>query len=813
MTKKLQPYIFIVIFFAAIFIVFKYSSTFVEGSIGPANKYLSHRIENNVLYVNTSSGTYSINFVNPSIAEVNFFNAKFPVIDTSHSVILKDDNSPISFTKTKEQLVYYSSKDLKVVVNKSPFELFFIQDDDTLVRERQGFFDHDTVSGFRFQLEDDEKIYGAGFRTTPTNRRNQRFELYNQAHYGYSLNAPDLNFSVPFVVSSNGYGMLFDNCQKGFLDIDSTRKNTLEFSSIGGRMAYYVIAGSKYDSVLFQYHQLTGFQPMPPRWALGNLQSRFGYETQQEAEEVVGQMLKNGYPIDALIIDLYWFGKGDHDVFNMGDLDWLEESWPEPEEMISNFSEKGIKTILITEPFVLPESKNFDTLSRVGVLGKNSDGSTYILNDFWFGAGGLFDIFNPQMQDWFWGKYKAQIENGVAGWWGDLGEPENHPPGLMHEIGTAEEVHNTYGHYWHKMLWDKYAEEYPDVRLFNLNRSGFAGSQRYSIFPWSGDVSRSWEGLQAQPTAVLGMSLCGFPYMHSDLGGFAMGEKDEELYVRWLQYGTFNPIFRVHGDFRVPVEPYHYSDNAQEILKKFIKLRYQMLPYNYTLAWENSINGTPLTRPLFFYEPENTLVAEIDDTYFWGSNILVAPILERGQDKRKLYLPNGNWFDFFDDQKFEGGQWIEKDVSLETIPVFVRGGSFVPMIEAIQNTEEYSSKNLIIHYWYDADVDESEFTMYEDDGKTKDAYQKGLFELLHFKVRTFEDLLMFSFDREKHDYKGIPKERNIQLIIHNLNKKPQSILKDDIVVPSSKFSFDKQTKKLTINFSWQSDNLDIQIRK
>jgi hypothetical protein len=238
-----------------------------------------------------------------------------------------------------------------------------------------------------------------------------------------------------------------------------------------------------------------------------------------------------------------------------------------------------------------------------------------------------------------------------------------------------------------------------------------------------------------------------------------------------------------------------------------------LLPYNYSLAWENSVKGTPLTRPLFFNEPENPLVAEIDNTYFWGPNMLVAPILEKDQDKRKLYLPNGNWFDFFDDQRFEGDRWIEKDVRLESIPVFVRGGSFITMIEPIQNTEEYSSENLIVHYWYDADVDESEFTMYEDDGKTKGAYQKNLFELLHFKARSFDDLLMFLFDREKHDYKGMPKERNVQLVIHNFSKNPQNILVDDIVFPSSKFSFDKQTKKLTINFSWQADNLDIQIRK
>jgi alpha-glucosidase (family GH31 glycosyl hydrolase) len=524
-------------------------------------------------------------------------------------------------------------------------------------------------------------------------------------------------------------------------------------------------------------------------------------------------MIKSGYPLDALIIDLYWFGQGDHGVFNMGDLDWYNESWPGPEQMIAGFNEQGVKTILITEPFVLPESGYFDTLSDAGLLGKNISGSTYILDKFWFGPGGLFDIFNPDMQQWFWGKYKVQIENGVAGWWGDLGEPENHPPGVIHEIGTAEQVHNIYGHYWHKMLWDRYAEEYPDVRLFNLNRSGFAGSQRFSIFPWSGDVSRSWEGLQAQPTAVLGMTLSGFPYMHSDLGGFAQGELDEELYLRWLQYGVFNPVFRVHGDPHAPVEPYLYSDTIQEILKTFIKLRYQLLPYNYTLAWQNSTKGTPLTRPLFFDEPDNPVTAEIDDTYLWGPNLLVAPILEQGRKIRKLYLPTGSWFGFFDGEKYVGGRWIDKEVGLESIPVFVRGGSFIPMIGPIQNTEEYSSENLFLHYYFDKDVKRSEFTMYEDDGKTKDAFQKGLFELLHFKARNFDDLLRFALVREKHNYKGIPKKRQIHLVIHNFDQNPEKVIIGDIVLKPSEFRFDGSKELLTIDFLLQLDRINIQIVK
>jgi alpha-glucosidase (family GH31 glycosyl hydrolase) len=285
------------------------------------------------------------------------------------------------------------------------------------------------------------------------------------------------------------------------------------------------------------------------------------------------------------------------------------------------------------------------------------------------------------------------------------------------------------------------------------------------------------------------------------------------MYVRWLQYGTFNPIFRVHGDFRVPVEPYLYSDSAQKILMRFINLRYQLLPYNYTLAWQNSVSGKPLTRPLFFEEPENDTIASIADTYLWGPNLLVAPILEKGQTSRKLYLPEGNWFNFFDDTKYLGGQWIEKNVDFESIPVFARGGSFIPMIEPIRNTEEYSSENLTIHFWFDDELEQAEFTMYEDDGRTKDSYQKGLYELLQFNAENYKDMLILKFDREKHDYQGMPQSRQINLIIHNYQQIPEKVMVNDIVIAPSKIKYDHEAKQLSINFRWVADDMHIQIRK
>lgn len=824
MNKKIKPYAYLVAFLVIILVLFRVVNHFTGSVPEQRNSYLSHVIGENRLIIQTTLGRYTVEYLNASIASVRFSPDGQQPVDSSHAVILQPDGHSISFTESSDQL-FFKRDDFEIVVNKEPFVLAFYKDGKPVLSEHTGYFRGKAYEGFRFSLNDDEIIYGAGFRTTPTNRRGYRYELYNQAHFSYNIGAPDLNFSVPFVVSSNGYGLLFDNAPRGWLDLDVYRENVMEFSSIGGKMAYYVIAEQNYDSLLYQYGKLTGFQPMPPRWALGNIQSKFGYRNQQETEDIVDKIIDGGYPLDVIIIDLFWFGQGKHGHWYMGDLEWYEESWPEPEKMISRFSDQGVKTVLITEPFVLQESKNYEKLSELGYLVPDANGETYVIPDFWFGLGGLINIFEPDAQQWFWEKYQDQIEIGVAGWWGDLGEPEKHPRGMVHPVGTADEVHNIYAHYWHKMLWDYYEQYYPDVRLFNLNRAGYAGSQRFSVYPWSGDVSRDWPGLQAQSTAVLGMTLSGFSYMHSDLGGFALGQPDEELYVRWMQYGVFNPVYRPHGDTNAPVEPVFYSQKAQKVLREYINLRYEMLPYNYSLAWLNTTKGTPLTRPLFFDEPENETIAAIDDTYLWGPNILVAPIFEQGQQTRRFYMPQGTWYDFFSGKKYAGGQWTEVSTTFEHIPVFAKGGSFIPMIEPIQTTDHYSSEKMIFHFYFDENVPTSKFTIYEDDGLTKYAYEKGLYELMHLRAMNFDDNTLFSFTREKHQpYQGMPASRSIDLVVHGVAAKPASVRigNQNLQMVASVTTFDAATapvaffdetgSQLTVRFTWREDKTNLQVQ-
>lgn len=655
---------------------------------------------------------------------------------------------------------------LSVWIDNNTSSLQFFDSRGKLIVAGKGFFSDSINSGFRFNLSLNEMIFGGGEGAIPINRRGYRLNLNNEPHWGYGWGEENLNYSVPHFISSSNYSIFFDDGAIGYADIGKSSPNQLEIASIKGEKSFFFIANSNQGELHKSFTRLVGTQPMPPRWAMGNLMSRFGYQNEKEAREKLDSMLNAGYPVDAIILDLYWFGQGSVN-WMMGDLDWYKPAWPTPEKMIADFKKKGVQTILITEPYVLQSSKNFAEADKKLLFAIDSTGETNIVKDFWFGPAGLIDLFKPEACDWYWQFYKKQIDLGVAGWWGDLGEPEKFHNDLIFQRGEGATVRNLYGHYWSKMLSDHYAKYYPDKRLFHLNRAGFAGSQRYSSFPWSGDVSRTWGGFKAQLPNMLSMSLSNIPYAHSDLGGFCAEPKNEELYLRWLQFGVFNPVFRPHSE-KVPSEPIYYSDSIQRLVKPFFNLRYQLLPYNYTLTWRQEQFGEPLAAPLFMKIALSKTMWDIFDEYFWGDAFLVAPVLEKGQEEKSIFLPNGIWFDFFSGERLMGDSYVKRKIILSTFPVFVKAGSFVPMIKPIINTSVYDHAELELHYWYDRSVQHSSYQLYDDDGITRDAFKKGLYELTTFSFSSNEGKLVFNFENRGGEYQGRPDELKIKLMIHNL---------------------------------------------
>ncbi len=726
-------------------------------------KYVSHEISNNTLFVHTDYGLTQVIPYTNRIVEVKNFRSNEPEQDSSVAAILVPHEIEFALKEDSNTLKLITDS-LEVVMNKTPFRLSFIFDGDTILQEERGFFRRSDNDGLRFRLGSGEKIYGLGERANAFNLVGVRYNLYNRPKYGYEIGAQNLNYSIPLIVSSKKYLLFFDNPQKGYADIGETEAGILEWGAIGGLMKYFVIAGNDYKSITKDYAGLTGYQPLPPLWALGNLQSRMAYRTQYETDSIVALMLKKDFPLDAVILDFYWFG--DSILGTLGRLKWYKPNWPDPEGMIKKFRKEGVKTILITEPYILDSLKNFGIAAEKGILATDSFGNPYINYEFYFGNGGLIDMFKPAAWEWFWAQYKKQIEIGVAGWWGDLGEPESHPSDIYHVNGKADEVHNIYGHYWHKFLYEKYREEYPNTRLFNLNRAGYAGSQRYAIYPWTGDVSRSWGGLQAQLPLMLHMSLSGLPFIHSDAGGFAQGTKDEELYTRWLQMACFSPILRPHGS-DIPSEPVYFSDTTQQIVRDFIKLRYSLLPYIYTLTYLASIEGEPIVRPLFYEFPDDTATYSVGDEYMFGENLLVAPVIEQGQEMRQVYLPEGTaWYSFWHNIKYDGGQWIELETEPETIPVFVKAGSFIPFSQTVQTTDNYTTEQLTIRYYPDNITSYNQGFIYNDDGQTylPHTAETG-YEILNFSVTSDNNTYSFIFESRNYSLPLDFSKREIKLEI------------------------------------------------
>lgn len=734
----------------------------------------------------------------------------------SNAVIQKPSVRNRVVIHEQEQVIEYGSI-AKISLKEDKYTYQFGHQEDPALA---AYFSEHECKGFRFQLQKDEQIFGGGERALPMNRRGYRFSLYNCPAFGYAEGADCLNFSVPFIISSKGYGLFFDNPSKGYLDIGKTDAGVLEAGFTSGELTYYIITGKNVDEILRHYTSLVGRQPVPARWVLGNLMSRFGYRSEDQVKQILAKMKEEGFPVDAIIFDLFWFGDSIRNT--MGNLDWVnEQAWPDPARMISDLKEEGVKTVLITEPYVLMGTKSYTESKPYHAV--SCDNQTYTLTNFYFGFGGLLDLFRKDACDWFWSKYKKQIENGVTGWWGDLGEPETHPHDMYHDLGDmgyhrlfrSDEVHNVFGHYWNKMLFEKYREEYPDTRLFNLNRSGYAGSQRYGIFPWSGDVHRNWSGLRAQLPVMLGMSISGVPYIHADAGGFAMGEKDPELYTRWLQFAAFTPVFRPHGTAladadphaaHIESEPVFFPDPYKSIVRRCIQLRYDLLPYNYTLAYQQLKEGKPLARPMFYYDMDDSNLLKAEDQFMWGDSILVAPVLHKGTMERRVYLPKGEWYKFNSNIKIRGGQWITELVDINNIPLFVKAGAFVPTTPGLKNTEAYSTETLNVTYY--PGKQSSSFTLFDDDGKTNESWKRGAFELLYFEAVAEENKYRIRITSNGGSFENKPAVRKISLCIPALNRKPAAIKINGRFVPTQMFAADKLNEAEAV---WNPATASLQI--
>jgi oligosaccharide 4-alpha-D-glucosyltransferase len=796
-------------------------SCIASSALADFGEYSGHELDGQTLSVSTNRGQLHITAIGVAALEVHYIEdsvkqlpsfalaAELPEVATA---VVETDSS-----------VSFEVDGLLAIVNKSPVRIDFIKNGRSLVSEAAGYFADAAARGFRFQLDDGEKILGGGARVLGMDRRGIRMPLYNKASYGYETAADQMYYGIPAIMSSDKYMIVFDNSASGWLDIGHTEADVLSFEAVGGRTAYLVVAANSYPALIKNYTAVTGRQPLPPRWAFGNFASRFGYHSEKETRDVVRRFRRADIPLDGVILDLYWYGpdiKG-----HVGNLDWDRSAFPTAEDMVADFAKLGVRTVAITQPFVLSTSKRWQEAVENKVLATNADGDPYRF-DFYFGNTGLIDVFDEQAQQWFWQAYDRLFKQGLAGTWGDLGEPEVHPDDIQHwlsDVGIrarGDEVHNAFGHQWAQMVYERQIKNYPDMRPLLLMRSGFAGTQRYGVIPWTGDVNRSWGGLKPQVELNLQMSLLGLAYTHSDLGGFAGGEEfDKELYIRWLQFGVFHPVYRPHGQEHIPSEPVFHDRETRSIVRDYIKLRYRLLPYNYTLAYQNSTSGMPLARPLFFEDETNRALIDEKDAYLWGNAFLVAPVTDPGIEAVDVDLPSGIWFDFWDGTRYEGSRSASIPVTLETIPVLVRAGSFIPMIDDIDTTRDYSSRELTVHYYADATTSTASGMMYDDDGVSRTSLTDGNYEILRFGAEQDGGSLTVDLRREGSTYQGMPDERDLTIVIHNWTETANDVRFGDKKINRVRRSpkrgsgayYDKKKRQLIVRVDWDHETTQLRV--
>jgi alpha-D-xyloside xylohydrolase len=543
---------------------------------------------------------------------------------------------------------------------------------------------------------------------------------------------------VPFMVSSRGYGIVWDNPSDTHV-YPGVNGHTLWQSQVGERVSFFVIVGDDADALYTGYARLTGRTPIPPRAAFGLIQSKARYASQQEVLDVAHTYRRKGYPLDIMVIDWFYWTR-------MGQLDIDPASFPDPDAMNRDLHALGMRSLISVWPRFERDSRYFSELDAKGYFLQDRDGKTQDGLPFRSDrAGALIDATNPLALDWFFSHVRANIlAHGFDYLWLDETEPDLVPDGFFFKLGSGDRYHNLFPLLYVDGVSQRLRRYRADRRVLILARAAYLGSQRTGAIFWSSDIDPSWEALSRQIPTGLNMTASGIAYWGNDIGGWqplpptsaatrpllidpaaardVIGHDDDypELFTRWFEYGTFLPTLRIHGE-RKHTEIWAYGPQAEAILARYDRLRYQLIPYLYSLAWHTYRTGAPFMRALWMDFPRDPKTAMIGNEYMFGPDFLVAPVTRQGQTHKRVYLPAGtDWYDYWSSARLSGGQTIGVDAPIDRIPVFVRAGSILPLGTLVPSTATPQIiQRIKVYPGHDADFD-----LYDDDGVSY-SYQRG----------------------------------------------------------------------------------------
>ncbi len=733
------------------------------------------------------------------------------------------------------------TSELIIRINKNPLQIrFFDKYQKLLLEDYQGKgFVKDAQRQISYKtLRPNEHFFGLGEKSGGLDRRGKTFRMWNSDKPCYATDEDPLYKSIPFFMSNFGYGIFFDNTYKSVFNFGASSNEYYSFESPGGEMAYYFIFGPSYKQIIERYTQLTGKPIMPPKWALGFSQCRGMYTNEKLAREVAGEFRKRQIPCDIIYQDIGW-------TQNLQDFEWRKENYENPRKMVADLAAQGFKMIVSQDPVISQNNKKqWREADSLGYFAKDiRTGKSYDMPWPWGGNCGVVDFTKPGVADW-WGTYQQKVLNdGVKGFWTDMGEPawsneeDADRLNMKHYLGMHDEIHNVYGFNWDKAVTEQFEKRNPNKRVFQMTRACFAGMQRYT-FAWSGDsgdgndVLNGWNKLAAQVSLAQSAGMGLIPFWTTDISGYCGDIKDREafaeLYIRWMQFGVFNPLSRAHHEGDHAAEPWTFGAEAERLSREAINLKYKLHPYIYTYARNAYDTGLPLMRALLLEYPDDVETFKLDGQFLLGKEILVAPVVEKEASEKQVYLPQGEWIDFNDGKTaYRGKQWITYPVTLSTIPMFVKRGSIIPQMPVQQYIGE--KKNAPV--WFDiypaAEGRSASFTLYEDDGETN-GYKKDICVKTEVKCTSAKEGWNVSVQRRNENGSTSEGNRNLGIrirmeqvpkeIVMNAAKM-KSVSPDKLekgwygITDKAVWSWDKATNTCWIKWLDNEIKAEIEIRK
>ncbi len=650
--------------------------------------------------------------------------------DFSYAVVGKPETTRAIVTQNDDSILLVTDS-IRAVIYKKPFRIAFYTPGGELINQDEPGLSSSWVGEeatcYKTMMPG-EHFVGLGEKTGALDRKGCSYTNWNSDNYGYSVEQDPLYSTIPFYIGIHhalNYGIFLDNSFQSDFNFGASNNRFASFGARGGELNYYFIYHKRVAGIIASYTWLTGRMKIPPLWSLGYQQNRYSYYPDTEVMRIAQTLREKQIPCDGITLDIHYM-----DQFQL--FTWNRQRFPDPQGMARKLNALGFKLTVIVDPGIKVQkgAVAYESGARDSVYIKYPD-KTFYTGQVWPGWSNFADFTSEKGRAWWRKQMKFFSDNGVSGIWNDMNEistwGQKMPSNVLFDFDGAEtshlQAHNVYGLEMARSSYEGARESFTE-RPFILSRAGFAGLQRYAAI-WTGDNRAEDDHMLLGLRLIGSLGLSGVSFSGMDIGGFT-GGANSALYTRWMQIGAFIPYFRNHTGFNTKSsEPWTYGEDALDVSRNYIDLRYKLLPYLYSTFYESTQNGMPVLRSLainYTFDPR-IFKPEYQNQYMFGQALLVAPF-ESTKEFGKIYFPEGNWYNLYNDEKYQGKQEIIQPITICQLPVFVKEGSIIPMQSLVQSTADAPTDTLLLHVYNG--VKPNEFIYYEDDGRSFN-YEKNDF--------------------------------------------------------------------------------------